>query len=441
MPLETPEWDKVTEWVREYLLDSTDPYVQLRHAGFAPEFIGGLPLTAVSSHNARALVQASRRTIDGQVRLLRALVLNDRLRVLPYVRDAEEYLARLERDAEAHTSQDVFRTQVLRGGAEVFLDREDLRETLRAFVADGHKSVLLVDGEPHSGRSYTYAFIRHVAQHQGFRPARVLLDPTTTATKVVRRLAAFVSDPRAGVVPPVATDLDDPLPALEEAVHWVVLQATGAEDLFWFVLDDCDRLDPGSDVWDLISRLALAIYEHQPVRGAQAPRLVLLGYGEAMRQLPYELRHSLCRDRARSAGPDDVRAFFERYVREQPPPSLAALAAEEREAALAGLVDVAVEEVLAAAGDADGGTPGRPGGPGGPGGPAGPYGPAGPGGPDGPHGPYGPAGPGSPHGPYGPADPGSPYGPCSPYGPGGECYMRRLGTAVEGAVRVYRALR
>ncbi|MFV2121611.1 hypothetical protein ACE14D_25515 [Streptomyces sp. Act-28] len=380
MPLETPEWDKVTEWVREYLLDSTDPHARLRHAGFTPEFVGGLPLTAVSSHNARVLVQASRGTIDGQVRLLRALVLDDRLRNLPYVRDAEEYLAQLERDAEAHASQDVFRTHLLRGGAEVFLDRDDLRETLRAFVADGHKSVLLVDGEPHSGRSYTYTFIRHLAQHRGFRPARVLLDPTTTATRVVRRLAAFVSDPRAGVVPPVATDLDDPLPALEEAVHWLVLQATGAEDVFWFVLDDCDRLDPGSDVWDLISRLALTIYEYEPVRRARAPRLVLLGYGETMRQLPYELRHSMCRDRARTAGPDDVRAFFDRHVRERPPPSLAALAAEEREAAFAGLVDVAVEEVLAAADD----TPGEP---------------------------------------------------------GRESYMRRLGTAVEGAVRVYRALR
>ncbi|MCQ0025037.1 hypothetical protein M4914_20255 [Streptomyces somaliensis DSM 40738] len=387
MPLETPEWDKVTEWVREYLLDSTDPYTQLRHAGFPPEFIGGLPLTAVSAHNARVLVRSSHRTVDGQVRLLRALVLNDRLRNLPYVRDAEEYLARLERDAEAHASQDVFRTQLLRGGAEVFLDREELRETLRAFMADDHKSVLLVDGEPHSGRSYTYAFIRYLSQHREFCPARVLLGPTTTATKVVRRLASFVSDPRAGVVPPLATELDDPLPALDEAVHWVVVQATGAEDLFWFVLDDCDRLDPGSDVWDLIGQLALAIYEYEPVRRAQAPRLVLLGYGEAMRQLPYELRHSLCRDRARPAGPDDVRAFFDRYVRERPPPSLAALAAEEREAALAGLVDTAVDEVLAAAGGADGGTPG--------------------GGPD---------------------------------PPGTASYMRRLGTAVEGAVRVYRTL-
>ncbi|OEJ93913.1 hypothetical protein [Streptomyces thermolilacinus] len=408
MPLETPEWDKVTEWVREFLLDSTDPYTQLRHAGFPPEFIGGLPLTAVSSQNARVLVQASRRTIDGQVLLLRALVLNDRLRNLPYVRDAEEYLAQLERDAEAHGSQDVFRTHVLRG-AEVFLDREDLRETLRAFVADSDKSVLLVDGEPYSGRSYTYTFIRHIAQHQGFRPARVLLEPTMTATKVVRRLAAFVSDPRAGVVPPVPTDLDDPLPALDEAVHWVVLQATGAEDLFWFVLDDCDRLDPGSDVWDLISQLALAIYEHAPVRRAQAPRLVLLGYGESMRQLPYELRHSMCWDRARTAGPDEVRAFFDRYVREQPPPSLAALAAEEREAALTGLVDVAVEEVLAAAdgstagaGTVEGGTAGTA------------------------------AADGRTDGTVGGGSAGGE--PC------GDSYMRRLGSAVEGAVRVYRAL-
>ncbi|MCP9956830.1 hypothetical protein [Streptomyces sudanensis] len=389
MPLETPEWDKVTEWVREYLLDSVDPHTQLRHAGFAPEFIGGLPLTAVSSHNARVLVQASRGSIGGQVRLLRALVLEDRLRTLPYVRDAEEYLARLERDAEEHASQDVFRTCLLRGGTEVFLDREDLRETLREFVADDQKSVLLVDGEPCSGRSYTYAFIRHLAQHRDFRPARVLLGPAATATKVVRRLASFVSDPGAGVVPPVATDFDDPLPALDEVVHWVVVQATGSEGLFWFVLDDCDRLDPGSDVWDLIGQLALAIYEYEPVRRARAPRLVLLGYGEAMRQLPYELRHSLCRDRARTAGPDEVRAFFDRYVHEQPPPSLAALAAGEREEALAGLVDDAVRGVFAAVGGADAG---------------GPEGVGGAGGTD------------------------------------GESYMRRLGTAVEEAVRVYRAL-
>ncbi|CAL9310790.1 hypothetical protein [Streptomyces sp. SudanB25_2051] len=417
MPLETPEWDKVTEWVREYLLDSTDPYTQLRHAGFAPEFIGGLPLTAVSAQNARVLVQASRRTIDGQVRLLRALVLNDRLRNLPYVRDAEEYLAQLERDAQAHRSQDVFRTHVLRG-AEVFLDREDLRETLRAFVADSDKSVLLVDGEPYSGRSYTYTFIRHIAQHQGFRPARVLLGPTMTATKVVRRLAAFVSDPRAGVVPPVPTDLDDPLPALDEAVHWVVLQATAAEDRYWFVLDDCDRLDPGSDVWDLISQLALALYEHAPVRRDQAPRLVLLGYGESTRQLPYELRHSLCWDRARTAGPDEVRAFFDRYVREQPPPSLAALAAEEREAALTGLVDVAVEEVLAAAARDPDGTAGA----GGAGGTAGP-------------GYAGGTGPEDGGGGGGAGDGGAGSEPCA------QSYMRRLGTAVEGAVRVYRTLR
>ncbi|AOT61690.1 MULTISPECIES: hypothetical protein [Streptomyces] len=427
MPLETPEWDKVTEWVREYLLDSTDPYARLRHAGFPPDFVGGLPLTAVSSQNARVLVQASRRSIDAQVRLLRALVLDDRLATLPYVRDAEEYLAQLERDAEAHAAQDVFRTHLLRG-AEVFLDREDLRETLRAFVADSDKSVLLVDGEPHSGRSYTYAFIRHLSQHEGFRPARVLLGPTMTATKVVRRLAAFVSDPRAGVVPPVPTDLDDPLPALDEAVHWVVLQATGADDLFWFVLDDCDRLDPGSDVWDLIGQLALALYEHAPVRRAQAPRLVLLGYGEAMRQLPYELRHSLCRDRARTAGPDDVRAFFDRYVRERPPPPVAALPAEEREAALAGLVDVAVEEVLAAAADGADGT-GSGGGDGGGGSPGGAGGTGG----------AFAAPPGGPRGAGGAGGVGGPDGVVAGGG-GEESYMRRLGTAVEGAVRVYRAL-
>ncbi|WP_262387221.1 ATP-binding protein [Streptomyces sp. TRM49041] len=377
MPLETPEWDRVAVWAQEYLLDSVDPRAQLGQAGFSAEFVGTLPLTSVSAHNAHVLVLACRRTIGRQVDLLRALVVEDRLRNLPDVRDAQEYLDRLEKDAEAHRSQDVFRASLLRGGSEVFLDREDLRETLRTFVRDTHKSVLLVDGEPASGRSYTYSFIRHIGQHHGFRPARIMLGPTTTAGKVVRRLATFVSDPHAGIAPPVPTDLNDLLPTLDEAVHSVVRHATGAEDVFWFVLDDCDRLDPGSDVWDLISQLALAIFEQEPLHREQAPRLVLLGYGPSMRQLPHDLRHSLSWDRARIAGADDIRAFFDRYVHERPPASLAGLAAEEREEALAGLAEVAVEEVLAAIGDS-----------------------------------------------------GSGRGD-------GDTYMRRLCTAVEGAVRVY----
>ncbi|MFF8960203.1 DEAD/DEAH box helicase family protein [Streptomyces sp. NPDC014894] len=374
MPLAETEWDLVTLWAREYLLDTTDPHSRLVMCGFPAEFVAALRLTAVASENARALVAASRKDIDRQLRLVEVLVAEDRLAVLPETVKAEEFRSRLREDRRAHLSRDNFQTRVLKNGAEVFIDRRRLRETLRRFVDDPEKSVLLVDGEPGSGRSYTYSLIRHIGQHHGFRPARVTLCRASTAEQVVRRLADFVADPRAGAAPLNPTELNDLLPSIDDAVHWVVGRATAMDERLWLVLDECDRLDPGSDVWDFIGQLALAIYEHTAVRGPEAPRLVLLGYGSEMRQLPYDLRGSLLRDTAEVAGPDDLRAFFDGYFHESPPSFLDPGRPEED--TLAALVDAAVEEVLRAVGTPD----------------------------------------------------------------GGEGYMRRLCSATEGAVRVYRTL-
>ncbi|MET7717921.1 hypothetical protein [Streptomyces sp. NPDC005407] len=347
MPLAETEWDLVTMWVREYLLDTTDPHTQLTQRGFPVEFVSALRLTAVSAENARALVEASRRDIQRQLKLVEVVAATDRLSVLPEVSKALEFQDRLREDCRAHASQDNFRTCVLKNGTEAFIDRQNLRETLRHFVEDPEKTVLLVDGDPDSGRSYTYNLIRHIGQHHGFRPARVTLSHTSTADKVIRRLAEFVADPRAGISPLDPTELNDLLPSIDDAVHWVVGRATAVEDRFWLVLDECDKLDPSSDVWDFIGQLSLAIYEHTAVRGDQAPRLVLLGYGPAMRQLPYDLRGSLCRDTARVAEPADLRSFFDQYFHESPPEFLGT--GQPDESTIAELVDVAVQEVLRAA--------------------------------------------------------------------------------------------
>ncbi|MEU4492072.1 hypothetical protein OG729_03490 [Streptomyces sp. NBC_00210] len=368
------EWDLVTLWVREYLLDTTDPHAQLAQYGFSADFISALALTAVSAENARALVQASRKDIQRQLALVEALASVDRLSVLPEISKALEFRDRLREDCRAHASEDNFRTCVLKNGTEVFIDRQSLRETLRRFVDDPEKSVLLVDGEPDSGRSYTYNLIRHIGQHRGFRPARVTLSQTSSADKVIRRMAEFVADPGAGLSPLNPTELNDLLPSIDDAVHWVVGRATAVDDRFWLVLDECDKLAPSSDVWDFIGQLALAIYEHAAVRGDQAPRLVLLGYGPAMRQLPYDLRGSLCWDTARVAEPADLRSFFDQYFHESPPAFLKAGAPAE--STISEFVDVAVQEVLEAAEAAA----------------------------------------------------------------GGESYMRKICTAAEGAIRVYRTL-
>ncbi|MCH0538919.1 hypothetical protein I3F58_04975 [Streptomyces sp. MUM 203J] len=388
MPLETTEWETVKEWALVYLFKTLDPHTALERAGFATAFVTRLKLTARPADNAAELVGESLRSIPGQVALLEAL-LRTGLADHEDAHMAGDFLARLREDARTHGSEDPFGRYLLKNGTEAFLDRENLRTELRTFLTNPHTAVLVVDGEPDSGRSYTYTFIRHIGQHRGFRPVRVILDPASTAGRVLAQLAAFVeADTALSPAPPGATGLDDLLPTRYSAVLRVVREATDPEAPVWFVLDECDRLDPGSDVWELIGQLARAVSEYEPRPGEQPPRLVLLGYSEAARPLPHDLRNSIQRDRARVAGPAELRTLLAHCFREVPPPvRFRELAPQEREAALTELAEVALAEVLHAVGE-----------------------------------------------------PGDRAGPACGGARERDSYMRRLCSAVEGAVRVYRAL-
>ncbi|WP_371645877.1 AAA family ATPase [Streptomyces sp. NBC_00597] len=346
MPLTDTEWGLVTTWVRDYLLDTPDPQDRLAQNGFPPEFVGALALTNKSGENAGTLVHASRKDITAQLRLLDVLVGLDRLGSLPAGAEAVRFRARLLEDETVHSSdQDHFLAGVLKNGTEVFIDRAELRVRLREFLADPEKTVLVVDGEADSGRSYTYNLIRYLGQHYGFRPVRVTLSRTSTAAQVVRRLAEFVGDPDAGTTPLNTTQLNDPLSEVDNAVHRIVSRATAAEEQFWLVLDDCDALDANSDVWDCIGQLALAIYEYTPVQEETVPRLVLLGYSPTMRQLPYDIRKNECRDTARLAGPDDLRTFFRTFFADAPQPK----DAQPDPAGIEALAETAVSTILDAA--------------------------------------------------------------------------------------------
>ncbi|MFD9030132.1 trypsin-like peptidase domain-containing protein [Streptomyces sp. NPDC059567] len=340
MPLSETEWGLVTSWVREYLLDTPDPLTRLRHSGLSQDFVADLELAPDRDENARLVVRAARRDVAHQRRLLDVLAGLDGLTGAGNA-EARILLTRLREDeAVLHSARDPFRTLVLANGTEVFIDRHELREKLRAFVADPEQTVLVVDGEPDSGRSYSYHLIRHLGQHCGFRPVRVTLSRTSTAARLVERLDDFVAPPGTDRMPLNPTQLNDPLPAIDDAVHRIVSRATAAEEQFWLVLDECDKLDPNADVWDCIGKLALAVYEHTPARKAAVPRLVLLGYSPTMRQLPYDIRKNECRDTARVVGEDDLREFFREFFTQERPASDAA--------AIPALVDVAVTEVLRA---------------------------------------------------------------------------------------------
>ncbi|WP_051877171.1 hypothetical protein [Streptomyces natalensis] len=343
MPLNEEEWGLVREWIRDYLLNDPHPHLVLERYDFSPDFIGSLALGAVPEENARSLIHASRRSIEEQMKLVEVLV--SLLSPLPAVEKAKNFLKRLLADWELRVKirgkeRDMFQMSVF--GDEVFIGRSELRETLRRFLSGSDKFVLLVDGVANSGRSYTYTFLRHLGQQSGFRPARVTLSPTSTADKVVRRLAGYTDDPTGRLPPLNLAELNDLLPSLDDAAHWVVRRAAALDQPLWLVLDECDMLERSSDVWDLIGELGLAIYEQ--VCGDRSPRLVLLGYGPTMHQLPDDLRVNQCQDTARVVDPRDLHGFFDQYFHESPPAWLGEGPAAEEQ--ITELVRLAVDEVL-----------------------------------------------------------------------------------------------
>ncbi|MFZ3492913.1 AAA family ATPase [Streptomyces sp. 5.8] len=320
-----------------------------------------IPLNYVSWDNSVALVEAVRNSgVEMQLLLLSTLMQQSTLTSLPVGMEAKRLESELEEAVRLHISpRDFFLSSVLGNGAEVFIDRADFRNRIREFHENPDKTVLVVDGEPDSGRSYSYKLIRHIGEHCNFRPVRVTLNRASTAEQLVHRLAECVADPNPvaptlsstalSPLPPLPplpplnpTQLNDPLPEIDAAVHRAVSQATTAQGQYWLVLDDCNKLDANSDVWDCIGKLALTIHKQRPTPPDVPPRLVLLGYSPTMRQLPYEIRKNEVRDTARMLGPEDLREFFRQFFTEaspSTPPDIQRISA---------LVETAVPAVLQA---------------------------------------------------------------------------------------------
>ncbi|MGW1765605.1 hypothetical protein ACWCQL_16225, partial [Streptomyces sp. NPDC002073] len=366
MALAETQWDLVTTWAQDYLLDNQFPREPIKQY-FGEEFAANFPYRNTPAENAKELVYRSRASFAGERLLLEVLSRQDRLTVRqPEGGQLQAFLADLAQNEHLHLAGgDPFLTTVLRSGSDVFIDRADLRRRLKEFTEDPEKTVFVVDGDPGTGRSYTFHLIRHIAQHSRFTPARVKLDNTMTAASVMRVLNSFVPYPHQNRRPASPDPdnaslnparLNDALPSLNEDVHDLVGRATDASDTYWFILDECDKLDATSDVWDCIGKLALAIFEHSSGPGHVAPRLVLLGYSATMRQLPYEIRKNECRDVARPAGPDDLRTFFGQFFAQTPDPlapdpgpdAVTGPPASDR---IAALVEQAASAVLTAAGN------------------------------------------------------------------------------------------
>jgi hypothetical protein len=352
MPLSEEEWTLVRELVIEHLVGVDNPYPVLRT--YFPDEAGDWPLLETRAQYADMIVQRAKIADLAQERplsieLLMVLRRQPTIGVLPAVTKLTSYLKRLSTEKAALDSDDPFAAHITSSG-EVFINRQQVRSTIRLLVDPPpdipEPLVLRVTGERQAGTSYTFSLLQHLSAKCRIYPVRIGVDATTTAADVVRDVAVRIEP---GLQP---EPVDDPTKRLRYWALWLVEQARRVphRPWWWFVFDQCNELDPGSDVVELIGQLAIAIKETTPAPGERRPRLILLGYDDTLAEIPLPPKQ-IHPDDVRRATEADVRTFFTRYLTAAAgrTPSAAQIDQEQIDLHLS----VVVEEVLDAARSAE----------------------------------------------------------------------------------------
>ena len=232
-------------------------------------------------------------TADGQG-WLRDLVLRLKATV-----DRPEFavvLDEIDRAAPVRTATSPF-DEVLLDSGRLFVNRRDLRNHLLELTDLSGSSILLVDGEPQTGKTYSFYLINHVAPTKGYAVSRFMMGklpkPDELAAEILGRIG-----------------LDKPLPPIgvELAERWaekladVVARAIvekGAPRVF--VFDEFSDTPLPEGTTSLIVRLVK--YSDEELR--KQLRIVLVRFRAA---LPEELDEIALRDRAEPFSAIDMAA-------------------------------------------------------------------------------------------------------------------------------------
>jgi hypothetical protein len=319
MPLTEQEWTLVRCLVVDHLVATANPYAVLHD--YFPDHVDVWPVTPVASENADTVVndaKAANLTDPSplSIQLLETLSKLQTIKVLPEIHKVTAYLQRLRAEKAALDHDDPFTACILPGSGEVFIDRVPLRAAVRLLVDPPagipEPLVLRVSGERSAGKSYTFSLLQHLSDRCGIQPAKVIVGKTSTAEDVLRDFAVRVAAPGARPDP-----VEDPTKRLRYWALWLVEQAkrTSPTRPWWFVIDQCNDLDPTSEVVELIAQLAKAVKEATLRPPERRPRLVLLGYGDDLADLPLP-RKQVHPDQVRRASEADVKTFFAQYFRE-----------------------------------------------------------------------------------------------------------------------------
>ncbi len=115
--------------------------------------------------------------------------------------ELDAILAQL-RDQPLPTSADPF-DEVLLEGTRPFANRIDLRLSLRALCEAAGSPLLLVTGEPRTGKSFSFYLAQHIARQRAFITSQfdvgALVEPVALATEVLRRVGVPLKNETTGL--------------------------------------------------------------------------------------------------------------------------------------------------------------------------------------------------------------------------------------------------
>jgi hypothetical protein len=229
---------------------------------------------------------------------------------------------------------DPYRRCALRGG-RLFINRADLRLALQelATPAPDNRRVLVVDGTPGTGRSYSAQYIYHLAEVEPHGVAQIDLakEHRMAPDVVAYELVAQVDGGQPETIP--ARGTLSQAAWVRRLAWWVVRQIHNNGRMHWLVFDSFSKADLDPDTLELVHELAVRAVQPQP--NARELRIVLLSYSSSD-LLPPEVDEVAAREWVAELTPADFVACAQAVLAEQSaPPADGALLLADVEALFA----------------------------------------------------------------------------------------------------------
>ena len=199
----------------------------------------------------------------------------------------------------------------------LFVNRRVLRASLRSICVGNGKQVLMVEGPPGTGKSYSVELIRHIAQANRDHIALAYVDlkeeqhamfqPEMLARRIMRQMgrnAAIASIPRLdGGSEPFW---------LRELCDWLVGEAEDSGKTWIVVLDGFNNGDLPKNTQDLVVEMITRSV------GSSLLRTVLLSYSPRQRQIMQQDKR-IDYEELKPLSREDLQQFMEAHARASNP--------------------------------------------------------------------------------------------------------------------------